>query len=85
MIMSQKKILRPYTTWIIRQILYQFKSITLGCEKVNVKNILVAYVCCFTQCCNTPTRFSDKNLRMMEHLSWLGARKKSRGVSAAKI
>jgi len=56
----------------VRQILKQLKLITLGCEKVNVMNIHM-----FVRlCCNIhQPDFLAKNLGMIGHSSWLGARK----------
>jgi len=67
----------------VHQIRKQLKSITLGCKDGNVKNTYLSVV---SHCVVTHTnQVFWQNLGMMGHFSWLGARKKSRGASAAKI
>jgi len=60
MIISQKKILRPYTTWL-------FPPDT---SSVQINYFRLREGKCHE---HTPTRFSGKTLEMMEHFFWLRA------------
>jgi len=64
----------------VRQILKQFKSITLGCKNRNIENTYLSVV---SHCVVThANQVFWQNLGMMGHFSWLGARKKiTRSVS----